>query len=306
MEVRSLQELTAAPLGVPTAVALGFFDGIHLGHRALLEATCREAAARGLSPAVVTFYDEGFSPKAGAPRLTDLSQRLDAFRAAGVAYVLLLPFSEVKDLSCDAFVADVLVRLCGARLALCGFNFRFGAGACGTHETLARLMRAAGGDGIALPPQTLPDGTLISSSAVREALLAGDVATAAALLGRPYSLTLPVVHGQALGRTLGLPTANQLPGEGLALPARGVYHTTAICDGGTYGAVTNVGVRPTVGGTELVCESHLLDFSGDLYGSPLTLLFHRRLRGETAFATLDELKSTIESDIREEKNNHVR
>lgn len=303
--MRVISDISAALSGgaaclPPAAVAVGLFDGVHRGHRALLDLTRREASRRGLTAAVLTF-DDAPGLKPGAARICPLDVRLSLLRDAGMDAAVVLPFPSLRDLSPEAFVREVLTGALAARLALVGYNFRFGKGAEGDADTLAALMHRAGGEAVCLPGVTLPDGSPVSSSRIREAIAAGDMPLAAELLGRPYSLTLPTVHGKALGRTVGLPTVNGAVPEGLLLPGRGVYAGEAIVFGHAYPAVTNVGTRPTVSGEGVSVETHIIGFSGDLYGTAPTVRLFAYLRGERKFASLDDLKNEITRNIEEAK-----
>ena len=281
-----------------SVVALGFFDGVHRAHAAVLAAARAEADRRALPLFVLTFRGDD-APKGGAPLLTSDEERLALFAAMGVDAAVLSPFSSLSHLSPEAFVTSVLLGTLSARVAVTGENFRFGYRAAGDAARLSHLMNEGGGEAIALPP-VLYGGAPISSTRVRAALADGDCALAEALLGRPYALTLPVVRGEARGAGLGFPTANQRPPEGRALPLAGVYRTRVTLPSGAvaYG-VTDVGTRPTVGGCEVRCETHVLDFSGDLYGAPLTVEFLARLRGEVKFSSLSELSERIRKDCEE-------
>ena len=188
-----------------------------------------------------------------------------------------------------------------AAAAAVGEDFRFGRGAAGDASLLGSAFAAAGGECRVLTP-LLDGGAPISSSRIRAMLAAGDVSGAARLLGRPYSLTLPVLRGKSLGHTLGFPTANQVPGEGRAIPRFGVYVTgVTLPDGTSYFGITDVGTRPTVSGSEVRIETHLLGFSGDLYGKSLTVAFLHRLRDERTFSSLSELTERITEDCKEAK-----
>ena len=300
MQVYRLTGGEALPSLPPTVTAIGFFDGVHAGHRALLSAAREEAEKRGVSPSVLTFDDDP-ALKPSAPRLTDLETRLGLFSDCGAAAAFVMDFSAVRDLTPAAFVGDILLSRLHTTLAVAGFNFRFGRGAAGDAEVLVSLMRAGGGDARILPPATLPDGTVISSSRVRDALLAGDPALAQALLGRPYSFTLPVVHGRAIGRTLGIPTVNQTFPGGLLIPRFGVYAAACRVGETRYPAVTNIGRRPTVPGEGVVAETHLIGYSGDLYGDDLTVELFKYLREEKKFDSLDALRAQIQTNIEEVK-----
>lgn len=279
-----------------TTVALGFFDGVHVAHAEVL----RRAAALATpeAPFLVFTFSESDSPKGGA-LLSDDGERAALFAAAGARYAVFACFSELCALPPDAFIRDVLGGALGARTCVVGEDFRFGAGAAGSAHTLAAGMAALGGRVEVLSSLRM-GGEKISSSRIRLALASGDCEGAAALLGRPYALTLPVVAGQRLGRRLGFPTANQCPPRHRALPARGVYITeVTLPTGERRHAVTNVGIRPTVGGEGLLIESHIPGFSGDLYGKPVRLAFLSRLRGEEHFSSTEALALRILEDCKE-------
>ena len=282
----SILSLPDAPVAFDTVVALGYFDGVHRGHMALLQETVRLARALGARPAVFTFSD-GFKDKAP---LTDPGERLRLFEAAGIEVAFLVDFAAVRPLSPEEFVKNCLQFLCRAKSAVCGFNFRFGKGAVGTAEDLLALFPEA-----AVVPAVYEGGEVISSTRVRRLLGEGRVEDAALLLGRPYTVTGEVLHGKELGAILGFPTANMKPKT--LLPASAVYATAVKIDGKCFPAITDVGTRPTVEGQgELRMETHLPDFSGDLYGRSLSVAFLRRLREEKRFSSLEELKTQLEQD----------
>lgn len=291
--IRLADEKRQAEGGI--CAALGCFDGVHIGHEALLRETLLHA--HGRRTAVWTFSDtapgEGFK---GAPALTDGADKLSLIAAAGIGEVICEDFSAVRDLSPEEFVRDVLVRRAGIKTAVCGFNFRFGKNAAGTADDLAALMKKYGGDGIAVPP-VLAGGAVVSSSGIRRLLSEGDTAAAAEMLGRPFSLCLPVAEGRRFGRKMGFPTINQLLPSGRAYPADGIYCTRTEADGKSYVSVTNIGSCPTVceNGAR-VCETHIDGFDGDLYGKAVRVFFFKRLRGEIKFSSPCELGEQIAAD----------
>ncbi len=298
MQILALPAL--APTAPPPAcvAALGFFDGVHRAHAAVLHAAAEEALCASLPLLVFTFASAD-APKGGTPRLSDDGERAALFYEAGASLCVLSGFSAIAGLSPEDFVARLLVGTLGATVAVVGEDFRFGHRALGDAVCLARLMEAAGGRAH-IVPSIRSEGEPISSTRIRRALAEGDCEAATALLGRPYSLSLPVCRGAALGTTLGIPTANQCPAPSRMLPAPGVYRTSVTLPGGAiYDGVTDVGSRPTVDGRETRIETHLLDFSGDLYGQTLTVAFHSRLRGERRFPSLSALTLQIQKDIEE-------
>ena len=297
MEILALPALTPEHAPARTVVALGVFDGVHIAHAAVLSRARAEAEARGL-PLLVFTFSLSDGPK-HEPLLSDEGERAALLTAAGASYLAVGRFSALATLAPECFVEEVLVASLGAVCAVVGEDFRFGHGARGDAGVLAASLAARGGDTVAVPPVLL-EGERVSSSRIRAALLAGDVEAAARLLGRPYSVTAPVLRGRHLGHTLGFPTANQrLPAERV-LPAHGVYVTTVtLPDGRRMRGVTDIGTRPTVGGEEIRMETHIPGFSGDLYGRVLTVAFLARLRGERKFGSLSALAEQIAKDCKE-------
>ena len=277
----------AMPQG-PQAIALGYFDGGHIGHAALLRRTISEAERFECESAVFTFSH--LPTKSGLP-LWDEARRLAFFEEMGVDNVFLASFEDLRTLSPEEFVSSVLMDECCARLALCGFNFRFGYKASGDTALLCSLLP----DSIILPP-TLHKGAPVSSTRIRDALAAGDIESATAMLGAPYALSGRVTHGRALGRSLGFPTANITPSA--TLPRHGVYKTEVTLDGERYSGLSNVGVRPTVGGKSGArVETYIKDFSGDIYDKTITVSFLSFLREEKRFSSIEELKEQIARDL---------
>ena len=288
--------------GARTVVALGFFDGMHRAHTALLARAAALARKLGATPVVCSFGDAGIKP--GVPRLLSEEEKLRRMAASGMARAYLLDFSAVRDLAPADFAQSVLLGGLGAAGAVCGYNFRFGRGGAGDAAALRALLAPAGCRTEILPAMTV-GGVPVSASEIRAALEAGDAAAAGRLLGRPYSLSGRVLHGKALGRTIGIPTANLAFPRGRLVPSHGVY--AVLCrlgDGGDppgdgfLPGMANVGVRPTVEESGAVnCETHLLcGDAGDLYGKELTVYFIRRLRGEIKFGSVDALHTQLLRD----------
>jgi riboflavin kinase/FMN adenylyltransferase len=282
-----------------SAVALGVFDGIHLGHRAILGTAVAAARRRSVAALACTFDPhplEVLQPERSPVPLTTLEDRLALIAETGIDTTVVITFTPaVAGMEPEAFVRDVLVRTLKARDVVVGFNHRFGRGARGTAALLETLGVRLGFNTHIVAPLTV-DGVAVSSSEIRSALQAGDLERAARLLGRPYSAEGEVVPGAGRGRTLGFPTANVKTRRPLPLPP-GVYACRALVGQTRYRAVINIGVRPTFGETELAVEAHLLDFSGDLYGQKLRLEFVRRLREERKFPGVEALRSQIEQDV---------
>ena len=275
-----------------TSVALGMFDGVHMGHRRIIAAAKNKSTELGISTSVLLFSS---SPH-GAAELLPLCDRLYEMKKLGVHFAYVYDFAELRDKTPEAFVCDAIRDTLHARAAFAGYNYHFGKAAAGDSHA---LMRLCGENGIfcGITDRVEACGDAVSSSRIRLLLAAGDIETANALLTYPYYLRAPVLHGKALGRRLGLPTINQTFGSIHTPMAHGIYYTKTIVDGRTYLSVSNVGVRPTVEHTESVnLETHILDFDGDLYGKTVTVEFYGRGRGEMQFADTDALRSEIMLD----------
>jgi len=295
-------------VSVPTAIALGNFDGVHQGHRQVIQPISRlDDAAEGVKT-VVTFHPHPQEFFSGQPRnlLTPLAEKALQLEELGIEQLVLLPFDrDLAVLSPEQFVSQILVAGLQAKQVSVGQDFCFGKGRTGTANDL-KTIAATYGVEVTIASLKCVNDTRISSSAIRQALLNGEVATANSLLGRSYSLVGEVVSGQQIGRTLGFPTANlQLPPEKF-LPKYGVYAVRVqICDqvdgllhcnSRSISGVMNLGNRPTVEGTRLIPEVHLFDWLDDLYGKVLAVHLEHFIRSEQKFTSLDELKAQIHAD----------
>jgi len=273
---------------------------VHRGHQAVLARLLERAAELSLPSCVVIFEPqprEFFAPATAPVRLTRLADKVELLAAAGVDQVLCLAFNQrLRELSADAFVRAVLVDGLGVEHLEIGDDFRFGCDRSGDFAFLQQAGRTYGFTVEEAATEEL-DGSRVSSTRVREALQAADFVEAEHLLGRPFAIDGRVMHGQKLGRQLGAPTANvQLKRH--RVPLKGVFLVSVELDGVVHPGVANIGVRPSVktdGFAHL--EVHLLDFSGDLYGRRMSVVFHRKLREEQRFASLEALKSAIAVDV---------
>ena len=290
------RNLTSAP-GVPVALTIGNFDGVHRGHQAMLSRLIEAAEDLDLPAAVMTFEPhprEFFAPNAAPPRLSTLRTKLDLFRAYGVHTVYVARFdAHLASLSAGEFVHDVLEGGLHARWVLVGDDFRFGRGRAGD---LAFLREMARGFSVEAMRTIDIEGERASSTAVRAALAAGDLAHAAALLGRNYAITGHVAHGDKLGRTLGFPTAN-VPLRRTP-PLTGIFAVRVHGLGAPRAGVASVGVRPTVkeDGKPLL-EVFMLDFDETIYGQRITVEFLQKLRDEERFPDVDALARQIGRDV---------
>ncbi len=285
----------------PVVVALGNFDGVHLGHRTVLARAAEEARKRDGLVVAATFWPHPRSVigRGEPPRLlTTLDARREELLRSGADEVRVIPFDQaLSKKSPQEFVEDVLIGDLMAASVVVGENFRFGYKASGDVGDLVRIMREHGGDARAV--EVRGNGAEISSTRIRELLARGEVAEAAELLGRPYAVRGEVAVGDRRGRTIGFPTANVVPDPAVVVPERGVYACLVRVGDDVHAACTNVGVAPTFERGESKIEAHLLDFEGDLYGRIVEVLFLHRIRGERKFSGVEELKEQIGRDVEE-------
>jgi riboflavin kinase/FMN adenylyltransferase len=290
-----------ASSGRGSVLAIGNFDGIHLGHQAILRAAVQRAAKTGDVATALTFDPSPrkvLRPETAPLRVSTSTQRMDWFGAVGIEAAVVLPFTlDLARLSPEAFVEQILVRGLRVRAVLVGENFRFGHKQAGDVALLRELGERHGFAVEIIPPVAL-EGEIVSSTAIRREIAAGKVTHAARLLGRPFALTGEIVAGTGTGRRFTFPTLNLKPDQEL-LPARGVYVTRTLLEGETESrrSVTNVGLRPTFNGASLSVETHLLDFSGEVTAKRMELRFWKRLREEKKFTTPEELRAQIARDI---------
>ena len=291
-------------------VALGNFDGVHLGHRVVVRRAVEEGRRRGLRVVAATFdpHPQAVLRPGSEPKLlTPLEVRKELLLACGVDEVHPIRFDEkLSKKRPEEFVWEVLVGRLEAMVVVVGENFRFGYRASGGVEDLRRCMREAGGEVYAVPVYAFL-GESISSTKIRALIAGGEVREAARLLGRSYSLRGEVVAGDGRGRAIGFPTANVLPDACALVPGRGVYVGHVRVGSERYGACTNVGVAPTFDRQDSRVEAHLLDYEGDLYGRVVDVTFVERLRPEKRFSGIGELKEQIARDVDEARRitNHT-
>ena len=289
--MKVIRDLSQKWEAVPCALALGAFDGLHRGHRAVIAAAAEQAAQAGLALGVFTFGDN----PSGAPALLTGEDKLALRESLGVQWVFTPAFRDVKDLPAPAFLAELLQKKCGVRALCCGEDFRFGRGAAGEVSLLRAWCRETGTSLTVVPP-VLEGGEKISSTRIRRAVEAGDIPAANHLLGRPFGYTLEVIHGNHIGTGLGTPTVNQALPQSFILPPFGVYASVVAVDGFPYAGVTNIGVKPTVGSDRVLSETWIQRFAGDLYGRRLSVGLRAFLRPERKFPSLEELKAAIGRD----------
>lgn len=295
--VRGLHNISQKHRGC--VLTLGNFDGVHLGHQQMIVTLKNRAAEAGCASTVLVFEPsskEFLDPEAAPPRLTRWREKFVALAAQGVDRLVTLRFDEqMRAMSPEQFVADLIVAALGTRHVVVGHDFRFGSQAVGTIETLTAAGRRHGFQ-VEQIPAFVADGVRVSSTAVRERLAQGHFQGAARLLGRPYRMSGRVVHGQKLGRTLGFPTANMRLGRRHA-PLCGILAVRVHgIEARPLPGVASLGTRPTVNGVEPLLEVYLFDFAGDLYGSSIEVEFVAKLRDEIKFDSLDALMVQMRDD----------
>ncbi len=290
-----------ATSGRGSVIAIGTFDGIHIGHQKVLRYAIERAKESGAVATALTFEPppvKVLRPDSAPPRISTNQQRLDWFGAVGMEAAVVLPFTkELASVSAEDFVREILVNQLKVRAVVVGDNFRFGHKHAGDVKFLRDMGMREGFEVVVHMPVML-DGEIVSSTLIRKLVAEGDVRHAARLLGRPFDLTGEVISGTGTGRKLTFPTLNLKPEQEL-LPAKGVYITRTVLEGesSSHRSVTNVGVRPTFNGSGLSVETHLLDYSGNFAPKRIEVRFWKRLRAEKKFAGADELKEQIAKDI---------
>ncbi|MBE6708309.1 MAG: riboflavin biosynthesis protein RibF [Ruminococcaceae bacterium] len=274
--------------------AIGNFDGVHPGHRRLFDICGDIAKKRGCAVLALTF--DGLEKDGG--RLFTPEDRDMYLREAGADFVCSVRFSDIRDMTPEEFCDNYLMGQLSPSAVVCGENFRFGKGAAGDAAMLERLL-SSHGTSLSIAKTVIADGSAVSTSRIKEALVSGDAEYAAKLLGRRYSFAYPVEEGKHLGRTIGAPTINQRFPEGMFIPRHGVYAGDVDISGTVYPCVTNIGVRPTVDDGDFVtAESYIIGYSGELYGEILRVSLTKYLRDEMRFESVDALGGQIAEDAK--------
>ena len=283
-------------------IALGFFDGVHIGHSALMKKTAETARKKNITPSVITFDEHPLSVVLGKkiPLISSPEERAELIRRLyGINEVIFLKFDgELMRMPWDEFVKRLVTEYNAVHL-VCGHDYTFGYKGQGTAEKLREKCNELCIECDIIEPVTV-NGERVSSTMIRKMIENGDMEKAALYLGHYHTLTDTVREGKKLGRTINAPTVNMTFAENVLVPRRGVYATTVhLPDGKTYRGVTNVGVRPTIDDSEKVtAETYIIGFSGDLYGSRIRLEFKKFMRDETKFSSVDALKAQIENDTK--------
>ncbi len=301
MRLFTLKDL---PLSIETALTVGAFDGIHLGHKALIQETLKTAQTLKIESALLTFDPHPrkvLQPQLKLKLLTTLEEKIKLIEKEGISNLIILPFTKsIAELSPELFVEKYLVDMLKVKTIIVGFNFYFGRGRTGNTELLKRLGEKYHFSVNILPPVKIGNRT-VSSTLIRELLLKGEVEEANSLLGRPYSLSGKVIPGKGRGKILGFPTANLFVTEDKLLPAQGVYAVWAYLEGQKYQGALNIGTNPTFGEKSISIEVHLLDYNHNhpLYGKILEIHFVKRIRAEKKFDNVEKLKEQIQKDCKQ-------
>lgn len=276
------------------AIAVGSFDGVHIGHREMIKALVSEAKRLNAAAAVFTF-DTDDNPKDNAKLLADGEKKDEILLSLGVDVVISAPFSAVKNVSAVDFASSLFYSF-GAKTVICGYDFRFGKDRLGDVSLIKELLSPMGVE-VITPNAVCVGDTPVSSTLIRKLISDGEIEKANELLGRDFSFSCEIVHGAGLARELGFPTANQAYPEKLSLLRFGVYATEFTLCGKTYKGVTNVGVKPTFGDRKApLCETYLFGFDGDCYGNIAEISFKRFIRPEIKFNSKEELAARVEED----------
>lgn len=282
-----------------TVIALGNFDGVHLGHQEIIRRTVESAGAAGLKSAVFTFSNHTSTVLPNVKPVKNILYEEDKARIIGemgIDYMIDIPFTEdILKMSPDRFIKEILMDRLNIREAYCGFNYSFGYKAQGTPSVLME-KGLEHGFGIHVQEPFTIDGKVVSSTWIRELISKGEMEESERLMGRRYVIAGQVIEGNRLGRTIGFPTCNLVVDETMITPPNGVYISMCTCKGKRYRSVTNVGNKPTIGEYVKNIETHIFDFDEDVYGENIRVEFLKHTRAEKKFKDVEELKAQIEKD----------
>ncbi len=294
-----IEKYSAGEKDAPFCIALGSFDGVHLGHQKLIRLLMEESRHFGTRSMVYTFSKHPrrvLSPGKPIYMLTDNTKRAEIMEGLGVDYMFLEDFSRIKDLGAEDFVKEVLIGYFHAKCVIIGYNYRFGHKGEGNAEIMEKLGEKYGFK-VDVVPAVVVGGHTVSSSMIRHVVRSGAVENGPVYLGRPFSLHGTVVLGKQNGEVMGIKTANIEVSNVMTLPHKGVYYTTTQVKDRLYKSVTNIGYNPTFDGECLTVETHLIGFKDDIYDEHIEIFFLRRIRDEVKFAAMQELVEQIRKDI---------
>ena len=287
-------------INAKTAVALGNFDGLHTAHMMLVDAVSEYKRENPeILSCIWTFSEHTLNVLKGRfilEYITTNEEKAEILKNHNINLLIFQDFNYVRHLTYQDFIQKVLIDYLNAEFVVCGYDFKFGKNIYGNAENLQEILSKENIKIKVIPP-VMCEGQVVSSSFIRTLIKIGDMERVKSFLGRPFSIKFPVVYGKQIGRKIGVPTINQLFPNGHIIPACGVYACTCEVEGDTYDALANIGLRPTVNGECLNAETHIINFNGDLYGKNIKVSFHKKLRDEIKFESLDELKAQIQKDL---------
>lgn len=286
-------------LNKPTAIALGCFDGVHIGHRAIISSMCEFSHNNGLSPTVFTFSGSpaALLGKVEQKDLTTHADKLSILSSLGVEYCISPSFAKIQNISPTEFIEEILIKKLKAKAVFCGFNHHFGKFGSGDTTLLTNVCRKYGVQVFVTEPICV-DKMVVSSSRIRKLIENGEIKLANKMLERNFGIELPIVEGKQNGRKMGIRTVNQTPPDGFVTPKFGVYASYAYINNQRWKSITNVGIRPTVGGQGKNFETHIIEpFEETLYGQDIRIELLEFVRPERKFSSLDELAKQIQADI---------
>lgn len=280
-----------------TAVAMGFFDGLHIGHRTVIERAV-SYKKRGLASTVLTFDSlSSLSKLTDGDRILFDDLKYKMLEDIGIENIYRPEFNRLKDMTTDEFVKNILVDKLNAKIVICGFDFRFGKGASGDTNTLIELCAKYDIEVVVIPAIYV-DGMIVSSTKIREFIKCGEIERANSLLGYEFNFRLEVIHGRKFGRLINAPTINQILPDMMIIPKFGVYSSKTKINNEQYLSITNIGMNPSIGGLKKPqAETHIIGYDGDLYGEYIDVSLTGFIRGELKFKNLDELAERIQKDI---------
>lgn len=302
--INNLEEIKNIP---PCSIALGNFDGVHVGHQTLIRKAVEKARELGIKSAVFTFSNHPKNLFAGETVVKNIiyqEEKAALIEKLGVDYLFNVPFTyEVARMNAMSFIDNLLVDKMNLREAFCGFNYRFGYKAAGNPHILRQRGMVKGFNVNEIDPVTI-EGDVVSSTLIRSLIRSGDMEECEKYLGRKYSVGGEVVVGNRLGRTIGFPTSNIMIDENMVTPPNGVYITKCVYNGHVYDSITNVGVKPTIGTFQKNMETHIFHFNKELYGKHIQVIFLKKTRDEAKFRSVEELSAQIVKDCEEAKAYH--
>lgn len=285
-----------------TGIALGNFDGVHIGHKKLIKNAVDTCKKKGIASVVLTFANH---PK-NAKQILSWEEKKKIIESLGVEYLVALKFDDhFQKMPAENFIINILLGQLNMQTAFCGFHYHFGYKALGTTDLLEEMSKQYGYELNVLDPVTV-EGNLVSSTKIREYISEGKMEKASQLLGRRYSLEGTVIHGRQIGKQIGFPTANFLIDKNRVIPPNGVYITKCLVNNKEWNSITNIGVKPTVGGDKRLIETYIINFDEEIYDEVITVYLYKNIRHEMKYEDLEALKKQINLDVIAARKYHAR